>query len=413
MKRIILSRLLPSVALCATVLLPAALSARAQVFVVQPEHIEKRYTEFAPTDVRLSAEPINAVGREDLIRFLQSEQGFAVRPLPISTLTLRANGPMEPSGEKYIDLLHEKGICARPGERVAITDIRIRDNDIVLDLNGGPTHKHRILRHIEVGMGAADVPLAQDDGSIPTGLRIVLAFSSHVPDLSGEQVEELLRPMIDFGVKSPAEAYAESLPPFLRKAIDEHRVLIGMDRDMVLYAKGQPIRRIREQESDGKQVEIWMYGEAPQPVEFVRFAGATVVRDELARVGQPMLVRTASEMGDYQGAQPGLTASQHEVNAGDRTAADISEENAPKAPPTLRQPGEKLPSDDRNKQPVMAPVNFPKDQQRPGDPGYKPSDASQPATTAQPAASQPASTNGQPATTQPVAAPGAQQKPDA
>jgi hypothetical protein len=368
-------------AFCALPLLIASAPLHAQIFTVEAEHVEKHYTEFPPTHVKYPSEPMTTLGHEQLVRFMQSEQGFAMRPLPIANLTLHANGHMDPTGDKYVDVLHQKGISVKPGDRVVVTDIRIRDNSIVLDLNGGPEHKHKYLRHVSIGMGAAETPLAQDSGAPPTGARVTLLFEEKVPDLNGEQMEALLKPMIDFGVKSPAEAYAESLPDFLRKAVEQHRVLVGMDRDMVVYGKGQPGRKIREQEN-GKPFEIWVYGEAPQPVEFVRFEGSFVARVELAKVGEPMEVRTENEMGDYWGNLPVVAKNQHEVKLGDATDADRTEENAPRSAPTLRKPGEQLPADNDkdNPRPVMAPVNMPPDQRRPGDPGYTPTvSAQQPA----------------------------------
>jgi hypothetical protein len=385
-------------AFCAPLMLLAAVSAHTQVFTVEPEHVEKHYTQFTPTSVKLSTEPMTTLTREQLIRFMQSEQGFAMRPLPIGNLTLLANGHMEPAGDKYVTELHARGVSARPGERVVVTDIKIHEDRVVLDLNGGPEHKHKYLRHVSIGMDPNYTnPVVQDSGAPPTGSRITLQFHSHIPDMSGEQMEALLKPMIDFGVKSPAEAYAETLPDFLRKAIEQHRVLIGMNRDMVVYAKGQPGQKIRESEN-GQPFEIWVYGEAPQPVEFVRFVGTYVARLEIAKVGEPVLVRSSNEMGDYWGNQPVVAANQHEVKMGDRTEADTNEENRPAAPPSLRKPGEKLPTDDdkKNPQPVMAPVNLPPDQRRPGDPGYTPdqtpSGSQQPASGTQ----QPASGSQQP-----------------
>lgn len=397
-------RRLPLAAFCAPVLLLAAPPLQAQVFTVEPEHVEKHYTQFPPTDVKLSSEPITTLSREQLIRFMQAEQGFAMRPLPIGNLILVANGGMEPNGDKYVNELHTKGIAARPGDRVVVTDIRIHEKAIVIDLNNGPEHKHKYLRHISIGMDPNYTnPVVPDNGAPPTGSRITLTFASRVPDLSGEQMEQLLKPMIDFGVKSPAEAFAESLPDFLRKAIEQHRILIGMDKDMVRYAKGQPIRKTRETE-DGKPFEIWIYGESPQPVEFVRFEGSFVVRDELAKVGEPVEVRAANEMGDYWGNRPVVATNQHEIKMGDRTAQDSAEENAPASPPSLRKPGEQLPADKdkNNPQPVEAPVNMPPDLQRPGDPGYTPTVSAHPApspsgTDSQGTSQQPGSNNSQPA----------------
>jgi hypothetical protein len=391
-------------AFCALPLLLAAAPLHAQVFTVEAEHVEKHYTEFAPTHVRYTEQPITQIGRERLIRFMQSEQGFAMRPLPIANLTLHANGHMDPTGDKYVEELHEKGTSVKPGDRVVVTDIRIHEKSIELDLNGGPEHKHKYLRHIAIGAGVAEVPLASDNGAPPTGTRITLLFEESVPDLNGEQLQALLKPMIDFGVKSPAEAFAETLPDFLRKAIEDHRVLIGMDRDMVVYSKGQPNRKVRETGEDGKPFEIWIYGEAPQPVEFVRFQGSFVVRDEVARVGEPMVVRAENEMGDYWGNQPVVAANQHEVQLGDQTAADRSEENAPRSAPTLRKPGEQLPADNSkdNAAGSMQPVKMPPDLQRPGDPGYSPTVSAKPASgqqqgTQQQGTQQPATGPSQPA----------------
>ena len=359
-------RLVPA-AICALAT-TAAIPARAQVFVVEPSHIDQHYATIAPTDVKLSSEPMTTVDRERLVRYLESEQGFAIRPLPISNLDLRANGQMDPEGEKYIDLLHDKGMAAKPGDRVVITDIKIRDDRIVIDLNNGPEHKHKYLRHISIGMDPYnDNPVVEDDPP-PTGSRVTLMFPGKLPDMTGEQVEELLKPVIDFGVKSQAEAYAESLPDFLRKAILEHRVLVGMDQDMVLYAKGEPIQKFREQEY-GKPVVIWMYGKAPDPVEFVRFHGDFAVRVEIDRVGQPVQVQAANEMGEYWGNTPAVAANQHPVEEGDRTEQDIANENVTGPAPSLKTPGEKLPTDTN---PAEGPINWPPDLRKPGDPGYTP-----------------------------------------
>jgi hypothetical protein len=362
-------------ALCALSLGAAAPAwSQGQVFTVEPEHVEKHYTEFTPTHVRYPEEPLTTLDKEELIRFMQAEHGFAMRPLPIANLILHANGHMDPTGDRYVDLLHAKGISVKPGDGVVVTDIKFREKSIEIDLNGGPEHKHKYLRHISIGMDPYNMtPLAQDSGAPPTGSRVTLEFEEQVPNLNGEQLEALLKPMIDFGVKSPAEAYAESLPPFLRKAIIEHRVLVGMDRDMVRWAKGEPDRKVRETDAQGKAFEVWIYGEVPQPVEFVRFVGPYVVRVELAKVGEPIVARTANEMGDYWGNQPAVKPNEHEIELGDRTQQDETQENAPREAPTLRKPGDPQPAADQsNPAGQMGPVNFPPDQRRPGDPGYTP-----------------------------------------
>src|SRR5438477_4046786 len=72
--------------------------AAAQVFVVGEKTATADVsTEFHPTRVQLPTTPITERGRRDLLRNLQSEQGFAHRPLPLGeTLTLLANGQLTP-----------------------------------------------------------------------------------------------------------------------------------------------------------------------------------------------------------------------------------------------------------------------------------------------------------------------------
>ena len=73
-----------------------------------------------------------------------------MRPFPRGHkgLTLVANGKLEPAGEAYLDMVISKGISAKPGDRVVLTDVKIEHSKIVFELNGGPDLKHRFLRHI-------------------------------------------------------------------------------------------------------------------------------------------------------------------------------------------------------------------------------------------------------------------------
>src|ERR1019366_10441562 len=134
----------------------------------------------------------------------------------------------------YKEMLYKKGQSAAPGDRVAITAVTVKADRIVFDLNGGPYLKHRFLRHIEL----TDNPMVADDGAQVTGCRITLLFEGGLPDVSAPEVKALLDPIIDFGVKSSAEAFADTLPPFLKDAVAQHDVLVGMHRKMVLAAMG-------------------------------------------------------------------------------------------------------------------------------------------------------------------------------
>jgi len=339
--------------LAALVTLPAA----AQVFTVTPEGVDAKYLQFKPTDIELPTLPLTHHDRDELLRFLQAEQGFTMRPLPVATLTLVANGEMKPNGSDYANLIQSKGIAAEAGKRVVITDVTIEKDRILIDFNGGPVHKHKWLRHISIGMDPYDTtPIVQDQPNEATGSRIALVFSHDVPDVTGLQVEALIKPIVDFTVKTPLQAYTDTLPPFLRKAVLEHHVLVGMNHEMVLSAMGEPRSKMREM-IDQQDVEIWIYGEPPQPTQFVRFYGNRVIRLEIARVGEPIEVHAQNEMGDYWSTQQPENA--RVVKLGDQAPAN--KDSAPAAPPSLRNPGETLPGDNNSNTPQMKPVEFPKD----------------------------------------------------
>jgi hypothetical protein len=341
----------------------SALSVAAQVFTVTPEGIDGKYLAFQPTNVAISTVPLTNHNREDLLRFLTAEQGFAMRPLPISTITLKANGPMQPSGSDYVNAIREKGLSVKAGDRVVVTDIKIEKDRILLDFNGGPEHKHKWLRHIEIGMDPnMTTPIVNDSGQAPSGTRITLVFPHDVPDMTGMQVEALVKPIVDFNLKSPIQAYTDTLPPWLRKSILDHHVLVGMNEDMVIAALGRPREKIREREGQ-MPFEEWLYGEPPDPVQFVRFNGNRVIRLEIAKVGEAPEIHTQDEMNGYWDTRPAQDT--RIVKLGDQAPAKPGAESAPRTPPSLKNPGEKLPADTDANTPQMAPVQFPKDQTKP------------------------------------------------
>jgi hypothetical protein len=372
----------------------AAISATAQVFTVTPENVDAKYLNFTPTDVPLPKLPLTHHDREDLLRFLQAEQGFTMRPLPVANLTLPANGEMKPSGSDYANLIERKGLAAQAGKRVVITNVLIDNDKIIVDFDGGPYHRHRWLRHISIGMGQDapydSTPMVRDQPNEATGARVTLVFRHGVPDLTGMQVEALLKPIVDFSLKTPQQAYTDTLPPFIRKAVLGHHVLVGMNHEMVLGAMGEPWKKMHE-DVNNQYVEIWIYGKPPDPTQFVRFAGNRVIRLEIARVGQPIEVHATNEMRDYWKTQ--LPDNARIVHLGDRNPTDTAKQNAPAAAPSLRLPGEKLPADQNKNTPQMQPVEFPKGTGGTQQPG---------GTQQQQQQTQPASTpQSQPAPTQP------------
>ncbi len=373
---------LPLLILCgAAVSLPGRYDtalAQKQIVIVNTQPtggiaIDRRYAQIQPTKVDLSTQPIDARGHQDLLRSLTAEQAFAMRPLPRGKkgLTIEANGKLNPAGMAYVNQVNDQGLSVKPGGRVVISNLRIEKEKIVFDMNDGPDRKHEFLRHVQIGVGGSDTtnPVVQDDGTEPTGTRITLTFQKYVPEVTPAQVKALLAPLLSFDMKTPVQAYTDTLPPQLKKAILDHHVMVGMNTDMVLYALGHPDDKSREVEGQ-MPFEEWIYGRPPEDVTFVRINGNRVIRVEIARTGQPLEVFTRDEVDGMMttGGRPVMAEAtpQHTVELGDvHRNADTQ---APAPPPTLRKPGEKLPDDKDsntpgtlNREGPMKPVIFPKD----------------------------------------------------
>ena len=357
--------------------------------------VDRQYRQVDPTRVDLPKTEMSTRTRLELERVLQADQGFAMRPLPRGHkgLTLEANGKLDPAGEPYLNMVVSEGVSAKPGERVVITDIKFDKNRIILALNGGPDFKHRFLRHIEIGANPDYSNPVVPDEPDPTGARVTLAFKDHVPDLTAKQVKALLAPLISFDVKTPVQAFTDTLPTQLKDAILNHEVWVGMSTDMVLFAKGEPQSKIREM--DGQMpFEEWIYGKPPDPVNFVRINGNRVIRVEIARPGEPVQIfdKDVVEGLLRTDGTPVMAANTRTVAEGD-VEKDPSKE-APDAPPSLKQAGEADSTDPgiRNDG-QMRPVQMPKPHTD-DDSGLGQNPDDQP-PAAQPA---PASDGGQPAT---------------
>ena len=337
--------------------------------------VDRRFAQITPTNIPLPNSILDPKTRLELIRVLQAEQGFAMRPFPRGHkgLTLVANGKLEPAGEAYLNMIIAGGTSAKPGDRLVVTDVKIEENKIIFLLNGGPDAKHRFLRHISIGGDPNnDTPIVQGEANDPTGSRLTLDFNGHIPGLTGAQVKALLAPLISFDVKTPVQAFTDTLPTKLKDAILNHQVMVGMSTDMVLFAKGPPQSKSREM--DGQMpFEEWIYGKPPEEVDFVRINGNRVIRVEIAKMGEPPVIfadDVVSGMMRTDGT-PVETAANHTHISKEGDVQRDPDKEAPDAPPSLRGPGEQLPSDQANgantgsqknegvMRPVQAPVKKP------------------------------------------------------
>jgi hypothetical protein len=240
------------------------------------------------------------------------------------------DGKVNPSDRVVEQLVAEHGFAAKPGDRVIITNVEIKDKTIVFDLNGGGKKKQKWYQHVSVGANGTMAPVG---GGAPqsldvTGSTVTLAFDKYVPELTGEQVRAMLEPVFDFKALTEAEAYEKTLPPKVQDAIKNHKVLVGMDREMVIYAKGRPPKKIRDKDDTGTDYEEWIYGDPPQEVEFVRFQGNFVARLEIMSVDGGKEVRTQREV-DLQSEETQVADKQKQ-----------QQQAKPANAPTLRRPGE-------------------------------------------------------------------------
>lgn len=249
----------------------------------------------------------------------------AAFPMGKTGLTLK-NGTLTPQGQDLQRQLALWGPAVKPGDLGRLSAIEVKRDRIRFEINGGPVRKKKWYQRVEVGMDGGTAPIAPSDASAnPRGTFVDLVFDRYVPDLNAEQLKELLKPVFDFDAKSPEEAYLDTVPPKVKEAIKNHQVLVGMDTQMVIYAKGRPPKKDREKDGD-TEYEEWIYGQPPQDVEFVRFVGDEVVRVETMKVDGQKIVRTQKEI--ELAPKPTVAAESRPANA-----------------PTLRRPGEELPSD--------------------------------------------------------------------
>jgi hypothetical protein len=274
--------------------------------------------------------PLSEQHRIELIRTFNADRVYIRTQFPMGKVGLSIkDGKISPNAEKLQELLAIWGPSVKPGDLALVTKFDIKPDRMHFEINGGPVKKSKWYQHIQMGVnGVGGTPGGQNDPiNNPRGSYVDLVFEHHVPDLTVEQVKQMLWPVFDFDSKSPLEAYLETVPPKVKEAIQNHRVLVGMNREMVIYAKGRPEKKIREKDDQGGEYEDWIYGEPPQDVNFVRVVGDEVVRVEIMKVGGQKEVRTAKE-----------------VDLGGPTVASAAQkEDKPVKAPSLRRPGEEAP----------------------------------------------------------------------
>jgi hypothetical protein len=297
--------------------------------------------------------------RFEIIRDFETQIVYSrtVFPMGSKGLALK-DGRVTPSGQELQQALALWGPAIKPGDTAHISYVHIKDNHIHFDLNGGPVHRRKWYQHIQVaGANGASVPISRDESAQnPHGSYLDIYFDKYVPEMTAAQLRALLLPVLDFNAKSKEEAYLDTVPPKVKEAIKAHQVLVGMNTEMVVHSRGKAPRKVREKDGE-TDYEEWIYGEAPQDVDFVRIVGDEVVRIETMKIGGQKIVRTEKEVI---------------LEKPDKdTEAKREQEERPANAPSLRRPGEDSedapqPADKISPIPPAAPPDMP---QPPGGSG--------------------------------------------
>jgi hypothetical protein len=224
--------------------------------------------------------------RLNLIRYVSGEFARAIKPLPAGKdgFIVRIGQPTD------FDMLDRQvathGAAVSTGDHVQITKLEFHEKQIVVDLNGGGRGKKRLRDRIHLDMGGipttrTTTTTPQDSG--PPGMQpglgstLFLEFGKPLPDLSPDDLKKLLAPFLDFTKQRSASVqWFDTLPIEMKKAIQERKPVVGMDREEVVAAIGKPEHKVRERDAEGNDIEDWIYGQPPSKTVFVRFTGTRV-----------------------------------------------------------------------------------------------------------------------------------------
>lgn len=294
--------------------------------------------------------------RLEIIRDFETQILYARSTFPMGAKGLKLkNGVISPNGPELQQALALWGPAIKPGDPAHISYVQIKDDHIHFDLNGGPVHRKKWYQRVQIYGANSQVPLGSDESPPnPHGTYLDVYFDKYVPEMTARQLRDLLYPVLDFNARNKEEAYLDTVPPKVKAAIQAHQVLVGMNTEMVLHAKGKAPKKVRERDGD-TEYEEWIYGDPPQDVDFVRIVGDEVVRVETMKVGGQKIVRTEKE----------VILEKPDKNT------EAKQEDRPANAPSLRRPGEDSenapkPADGASPIPPAAPPDFP---QPPGNPG--------------------------------------------
>ncbi len=235
-------------------------------------------------------QPLSIEKRAQIVRELMAEYGTAQVIIPRSKKPLAIDPKGAYDQDVWQDAMDKFGPAAKLGNLVQITEVKFEQKRLILQLNHGIKGGRKWWHRIQISGGASHRQRGSSLGGrnvhAPGGTTISVVFAEAFPDIGPDEIKKMIKPVLDFEQRSATELYMDGLPEEFQEAIKEKTVLPGMDRDMVLLARGRPNRKVREAKR-GVENEDWIYGTPPGNITFVTFEDGKVtrVRESYAGVG--------------------------------------------------------------------------------------------------------------------------------
>jgi hypothetical protein len=291
-----------------------------------------------------NAPPMSRQTHFEIIKDFETQLVYSRTVFPMGTKGIQLkDGVITPHGDQLQTALAIWGPAVKPGDPAHISFIQIKGDHIHFEINGGPVHRQKWYQHIQVSGAGGTTQAPQNNPQTNShGSFVDVYFAKYVPEMTAQQLRNILYPVFDFKAPNKEAAYLDTLPPKVKEAIQAHHVLVGMNEEMVIHAKGKPPKKVRERDGE-TAYEEWIYGELPADVDFVRIVGDEVVRVETMKVDGQKIVRTDKEV-----VLPDKEKDKE---------AKQQQEDRPSRPPSLRRPGENsddVPKPDEGASPLPA-----------------------------------------------------------
>lgn len=221
---------------------------------------------------------LSSDSRMKIIRTLGSEYVALKVPLPINKQGLTIDSKGEFDWKKNEESSISAGQFIAPGITVQVTSVSFTGNRMTFEINGGgKKKKRRFLERIQIGASGGTAPLANPTAQAPPqGSYVSIHFDKTIPEVTPEEVKDILSSVLDFSKKSATKSFIESIPEEFQEAVKNKQAVVGMDKDLVMATLGRPLRKVRERKGE-EETEDWIYGERPHKITFVTFLKGKVI----------------------------------------------------------------------------------------------------------------------------------------